>query len=363
MGNLKVFIVLLILFILVSCGIDPQFSTSSIPTPIEPLKLEGCKNTFASNYSEQAVIENGTCQFKGCAIFDEQLRMEYEKYRNTFPNAAQLSSTCPAAVSDVFKQKSIPHVGILWVMDNSFSMEEEQKNLGNNFSSFINQFINSQLDFTMGITTTDNDHSSLSLSKLTSDAARANKGKFIQDFKNMIKVGTNGSSDERGYEASYEFLESYSGQLLKQDSHLVVIYVSDEADQSSKSGQFYLDHMSSYVNNASKVRTHAILDLNNSGGDDDSGGKKYLYSVQKTGGISGDIDSNFATILTKIGDNLVPLQSTFHLNKIPYLPSLEVKVNGTLSLSWKYDSTENSVIVSPAPTFNSEIVINYIPRN
>ena len=67
--------------------------------------------------------------------------------------------------SDSFTQKKLNNkVDIVWVIDNSNSMANDQSNLSNNFSSLINNFINGDghsseqnLDFKMAIITTDND--------------------------------------------------------------------------------------------------------------------------------------------------------------------------------------------------------------
>lgn len=344
------------------CGLDPQFNTFPVPSPVEPLKLEGCKNNLAENYNVDAEIEDGSCKFQGCLLFDPNLKKEVDEYLAKYPTAVH-RDTCPSRITENLKQEDKPHIGILWVIDNSFSMDDEQKNLGNNFNSFINQFINKDLDFTMGITTTDNKHVTQSIKLLTSDLARANRGTFIQDFKNLVKVGTNGSSDEKGYEGALNFLDRFGQDLLKINSHLVVIFVSDEADQSKNNPQFYLDNFTSHVSHPDKIRTHGILDLDNSSGDDDTKGARYIYSVKKTGGITGDVNDNFAKTLTNIGDSLVPLQSIFKLKELPYLPSLTVKINGISSSNWQYLHLDNAIAITPAPAFASAIDISYVPRN
>ena len=44
---------------------------------------------------------------------------------------------------------------VLWVIDNSCSMLEEQTTLINNFGAFIGYFLDSQLDWHIGVTSTD----------------------------------------------------------------------------------------------------------------------------------------------------------------------------------------------------------------
>src|SRR5690606_10831447 len=98
---------------------------------------------------------------------------------------------------------------IVWVIDDSGSMGDEQASLGWNFSSFIDEFIQKDVDFKMAITTTDVSSSTKkgriipdSDVLLTSIKAKENETKFKDDFKRLIKVGINGSGAEKGLEAT-----------------------------------------------------------------------------------------------------------------------------------------------------------------
>lgn len=344
-----------------SCGLETNVN-SALKLPAGPLKIQGCMVQVASNYNVQAEEEDGTCSFKGCMLFSDELKNSYTDYRAKYP-ASSLESTCPAPVSEVHNQNTKPHVGIIWVIDNSFSMEAEINNIMNNFNSFINEFLNTGLEFTMGITTTDSKHVSRSLSQLTSETARINRGQFIQNFKSLVDVGIDGSGFEEGYKGSYDFLQAYAGQLLRPSSYLSIIYVSDERDQSDHSPLYYLDHAASYVGGQHKVRMHAILDLDDSGGEDSSKGARYLENVYRTKGIKGDVDGNFSSILKQIGSNLTSLKHQFNLVKIPHLPTLEVFVNGKKISNWTYNNSENAILIDPTPEYGSEILINYTPIN
>ena len=349
----------LLISLLSSCGLKTGVN-SSVALPEAPLKVQGCLVNEALNYNEKAEVEDGSCLFQGCTIFDPTLLDIYNGYVKTYPQS-KLENTCPTPITDLHNQFNRPQVGILWVVDNSYSMDEEINNLANNFNSFINEFVNSPLEFVMGITTTDSKHSASSISSLTSDAARTNRGQFIQKFKQLIKVGTNGSSTEKGYHAAKAFIEKYGLDFLQPKSYLSIIFVSDEADQSSKNPQEYLDFFSSQVSSSNKFRAHAILDLNNSGGEDSSKGARYLYSVNKTQGIKGDVHGNFAQILKDIGTNLIELKKNFPLSSKPFVPTIEVKVNDKIISHWTYNVVDNAISINPVPDFNAEIKINYTP--
>src|SRR5690606_6616624 len=101
-------------------------------------------------------------------------------------------------------------IDILWVIDNSGSMGNEQDDLANNFDLFIRDFITRGIDFKMAITTTDGRSSYAGVQRgdtnlLTDEAAAANESQFIQNFQNWIRVGTNGSGNEMGLHGAQSF--------------------------------------------------------------------------------------------------------------------------------------------------------------
>ena len=63
----------------------------------------------------------------------------------------------PQDQTDIFDQKSAAEVDILWVIDNSDSMAAEQDKVSNGFTGFFNQLVTSQVDYHIGVITTDPD--------------------------------------------------------------------------------------------------------------------------------------------------------------------------------------------------------------
>jgi hypothetical protein len=59
--------------------------------------------------------------------------------------------------TDIFDQKSAAEVDILWLIDNSDSMSAEQDKVSNGFTGFFNQLVTSQVDYHIGVITTDPD--------------------------------------------------------------------------------------------------------------------------------------------------------------------------------------------------------------
>ena len=122
----------------------------------------------------------------------------------------------PKCKLEIFHQaaEQTKKLDIVWIIDDSGSMADEQSALGTNFSAFIDDFILKNIDFKMAITTTDTSTSAKkgkmvtgSNVELTSAKAHADEAKFKEDFNNMINVGTSGSGNEKGLGASEGFGE------------------------------------------------------------------------------------------------------------------------------------------------------------
>src|SRR5688572_17447955 len=58
---------------------------------------------------------------------------------------------------DRIVQVVTPQVDVLWMIDNSSSMGDEQTALGENFPLFMDFFLNSGLDYHIGVTSSDVD--------------------------------------------------------------------------------------------------------------------------------------------------------------------------------------------------------------
>ncbi len=153
-------------------------------------------------------------------------------------------------------------VDILWVIDNSGSMETSQTNLTNNFSSFISNFQAKGFDFHMAVTGSDAwksrvmpetadgiSNSSIlrrarpgriSFSTANPFSYATDSGFSILDMNtpNLSNVfvtnatqGTTGTGDERAFESIRAFLDApENANFRRRDAFLSIIIVSDEDD-------------------------------------------------------------------------------------------------------------------------------------
>ena len=283
-------------------------------------------------------------------------------------------------------------VDILWVIDNSPSMENNQLALAANFEAFINDFIQRGIDFKMAITTTgdvelvsENYEGNLyddvyiqeffglfiyfsvgnmvgDPSLLTSEAARQDPNQFIFNFKNMVQVGTQGSGKENGLQSSTRFFEKNSS-WARDDAYLSVVYLSDEEDQSYESVQHYINKLNALKPSSDMVKVYSIItQFLDPDYEWESLGIRYEEASLLTGGISADIHQNFDQTLKNFGESILNLITNFVLSTNPVNNDIQVKVNGqTITSGWSYSSQTKAISFdnSATPPEGASITVTY----
>lgn len=274
------------------------------------------------------------------------------------------------AHTETFEQKEIntKQVDILWVIDDSGSMRDEQAALGTNFDAFINKFIDKGVDFKMAITTTDVSSDSkrgamvTNSDRLTSAFAQSNEQGFLDSFKSLVQVGIRGSGYEKGIEASYWFMEKHGANFLREDAYLAVVYLSDEEDQSSNTVKYYMDHLKSLKSDAGLVKAYSIVnkDLTPTSGMT-VGYKRYEEASTLTAGKLADISGDFHTILADMGGDLSSLLDSFALAHTPIDGTLNVYINNVLVSNYTYDAGSRAIKfdTNDLPPVGASIKVEY----
>lgn len=261
---------------------------------------------------------------------------------------------------------------IVWIIDNSGSMSDEQSALGANFAAFIDDFIAKNVNFKMAITTTDTSSYSRkgrmvtdSDVKLTSVKAQENAAQFKTDFKNLVKVGINGSGSEKGLEASEGFMEKYASTFLREDAYLAVVIISDEEDQSPKTVSQYTDYLKGIKSSDGLAKVYSVVDVNNTNCCQSgiaTGSARYKDASQKTAGLIADIRDDFHNVLSDMGESIINLLDSFALAQAPVAGSLKVYVNGVITTDFDYDATTHSIKFhqNSLPPIGAEIKVTYL---
>jgi hypothetical protein len=277
---------------------------------------------------------------------------------------------------EVFYQASeeTKKLDVVWIVDNSGSMSDEQTALGLNFSAFIDDFILKNVDFKMAITTTDTSSDAKkgkmvtgSDIKLTSAMAQSNPNQFKADFKNLIKVGTSGSGNEKGLAASEGFMEKYSNSFVRPNAYLAVVVVSDEEDQSPKAVAEYTDYLKTFKASAGLVKVYSVVDVNNTNvgsGGITTGSERYKEASNRTAGLIADIRDDFYNVLTEMGESIINLLDSFALANEPVDGSLRVFVNNVETTNYTYETSTLSIKFNPGsiPPVGAEILVTYVKK-
>ena len=248
---------------------------------------------------------------------------------------------------DSWEQEEIPVLDILWVIDNSGSMSSHQSNLATNISYFMNNFIHLGVDFNMAVITTDDP----SFSQIITDQDL----NAVTLLAQSVVTGTYGSGIERGIQMARDSLSDSNyagpgGNFFRQDSKLVVIFVSDEPDHSYSTWTSYTTFFDQ-LKPAGYFIPFGII------GDPPSGcggggwqgamyGQGYYELINHYGGSWYSIcETDWGTQMQSLGNQVVT-QSRFSLSEDdPVEETISVFVDGQqLEEGWSYDATTNQVV-------------------
>ena len=259
-------------------------------------------------------------------------------------------------------------VDILWVVDDSGSMGDEQKALAYNFDVFIHEFLEKKIDFQMAVTTTDSSNSkngrwNCNPKLLDAAAAKQSEKNFIKHFSHCIKVGTKGSGREKGLHTSQSFIERYDQkEWMRDDAYLVVVYVSDEQDQSAKKVEEYVDFLMDQKKQKGLIKLYSIVTKESTKYRWETLGTRYLEASQRTGGQTAHIKNDFYKILRDMGGKIVNLLDSFALSGQPHEDKIDIKVNGQNVISgYSYDNQSRSIkfLDGHIPNEGAKIEISY----
>lgn len=191
---------------------------------------------------------------------------------------------------------------ILFVVDNSGSMADEQENLAANFEFFINQIAGTETDYRIAVVTTDQvfdvERTGLRtqnfgpapyrvISTSGTNTCRSTEPEIaqscfrgpdpavriirtqsleaaqqVQAFQENVRVGSCGAGQETGISASITALQmaenGCNSGFLRPEANLVIIYVSDEDDQDNTSLANYISALLA-IKPAEQIRLAAIV--------------------------------------------------------------------------------------------------------
>lgn len=296
------------------------------------------------------------------------------------PNPPDLSDPVQ---QDRIVQVTVPSVDVLWVIDNSCSMSEEQAALAENFPKFMNYFVGSGLDYHVGVISTDMYASdqkgklrTIGTTKWIDETTTNPTGVFTQ----MATMGTGGSADEKGRAAIWTALvtqkDAYNAGFLREDASLSIVVISDENDYSGNL-PVTLNEFTNYLLTTKvdpgMVNFSSIVGPEPSGCTPSNGyaaeaGTQYLAVTRAVGGIEWSIcNEDWAQVLEQLGMQAAGLKREFFLTDVPVEETIELwveddgeRIDFEPGTEWTYNRARNSVVFSAyVPSPLAEVFIEY----
>ena len=325
--------------------------------------------------------------------------------------------------TDQFLQAAAGKTDILFVIDHSGSMKDEQDSLAQSFQDLIAGLTQIGGDYQIAITSTTADDFEPYTAYRVNDCDKTDRlpngaflmtpGQFLafgqnptilssqtmsaadmeRYFTENVALGTCGSGFESGIKSVIDTLTNESGSgFLRADAQLDVVFVSDEDDctdpydvrtyvlgqndslsQGKCHDQTIIDTVLTDVGSLlgqisgikSNFRTHSIIWIPG-----DAQGVALFPGTRyrdATTGFLGSINQNFSALATELGQQLAEPLSDFTLSRIPVPATIEVTVNGTLLPSvgaivhWEYRAprTVHFFDVATDVPAGAEIFIRY----
>ena len=289
------------------------------------------------------------------------------------------------ASEEFLQHGDAPAVDILFVIDNSASMYEEQQKLGDRIRSFIGEI--SQLDWQIAFTTTDVSDGSFGIkgSFLPLEGASGNIiTKATPNYESVfLNTATRpesncdlyecASGDEMPMLASILAMRKSTNEnnaFFRDKADLVVVYLSDEDENSvggpdTTQGSDVVNTVNEIFGAKKSFSAYAIIVEPGDKKCEAAGvaspqhmGNNINSVVQLTHGVTGSIcDNDYGKSLSKIGQKVRQLADRVELSELPLLNtvtvSLEPKQNINFTVNGKF------VLFKTPPEEGTKIVVNY----
>ena len=229
-------------------------------------------------------------------------------------------------------------VDIVMVIDNSSSMEKEQREMAQKFTNFIESL--EGLDWRVGIitTTVDGDEyfsgGRLQSFALPNEAQRIDYldsgfTDAVQRFRHNVRRRERGSDNEQGIKAIRRFLEGDQQKILREEAHFTTSVVSDEDERSNgrnlaaeNKPENLLRRIEQLFQGQKNYSHHSIVWRPGDSSCGRRGGRSEAFTYAglsaMTDGILGDICAqDYSSQLLSIGDRIQETAFSFSLKCIP----------------------------------------------
>ncbi|WP_413613033.1 vWA domain-containing protein [Bdellovibrio sp. HCB-110] len=303
--------------------------------------------------------------------------------------AAQITNTTfafPGRV-EIHVQPQLSELDVLFVVDDSGSMSEHQKNLIANIPALTKAVLKNGVHVHAGVTTTSNDCSYTKICRGqffgNPKVADSKQGDFLSLLATNLNVGTNGSATEQPLEAavaalSEPVLSQDHPDFLRSNAHLAIVLLTDADDQSDKqTPESFASFVKALKPNPGQATVASIQVLpgdKNCKTSEEQGtrldtaiklvnGKMISLCAQDFGAQLGQLGSGIVGQVTQE----IPLTTTPDASSIVVTFGSTTLVAGDMHYGWVYDSVKNAVILGDKIDWSSmsgdELIVSFVPKD
>jgi hypothetical protein len=269
--------------------------------------------------------------------------------------------------TDRWEQNETGPVDVLFIIDNSGSMDGEIDNLADTFDVFINGFVALGLDYQIGVVTTDMDDPAQSGHLLGPEPIiTPSLADPVAAFRAATDQGAAGSGSERGLEAAHvalsePLISGHNVGLVRPGSTLSVIVVTDENDDSEDYIRplDFAAWLDAYQGDPALTSFSAVAGPKSGlfpciaffSGISAEPAPRYWTVVNNTSGLHSSIcDMDMGDILADLSVVASGMRTTFPLTLIPTDPAaVDVQIEGftvpkSITDGVSYDVATNSLL-------------------
>ena len=271
---------------------------------------------------------------------------------------------------DLSKEGLVTQLDVLFVVDDSGSMDDKQRLLASNIAVFTQEFTKSSfVDYHVGVITSSvgSPGSFGECGKVGCNGVLVGPPNWIErstpnaitTLQNNFMVGTNGSGTERFFEPVYmaltpPVLNNENKGFYRPKAHLAVIFVTDADDQSNMTVPDFMAFLKGLKGGFDKISIYAAYipttdrTCNRSG---ESPPRKFEDFFRQVNAITvGVCDPQFGKKLAEVGKDLFRrIARVMFLSRTPVRGSIKVKY-GKIYLpedyrkGWTFDPSRNALL-------------------
>ncbi len=238
-------------------------------------------------------------------------------------------------VTDKLVQTPESQADILFVIDNSPTMDDDQANLFRNFPVMMDFLLQTGLDFRVGVTSTNKVRGGKLYSAAGEDFITPSSADPTGEFVNMaqqIPRSPGAANNESGIATTFMALNDTAANFLRPGAGLHVVVMSDEDDQTGGNPitrTEFISFLQTLPQDPDAVTFSAIVChrgdpcLDNGG----SVGDNYMAVSNAVGGVVWPInDNDYTDALQLLAMQAAGLRDEFFLTQLPVPGSVKVRV-------------------------------------